>query len=156
MKNQLIALFNGAKPSVCKYNLFLKEMPLAERGIFRNRTFGLAMTEWNGLSVAYRLFLVRLITSERQLFVDYVRQETVLGALLLDLEDRDLLLKVLNLWMYPFKNHKTSYTDLAFSLLLVWNVDLSVKYLADKIRCVRMDSYDFAELLEKRSDVVLD
>ena len=156
MKNQLIALFKGAKPSVCKFNLYLKEMPLAERGIFRNRTFGVAFSDWSGLTAAYRLFLIRLIKSERQLFVDYVRQETVIGELLLEPDDPELLLKVLNLWMAPCKNPKTSYTKLSFSLLLICNINLRVRYLADKIRYARMDSFDFAELLEKRSDMVLD
>lgn len=34
MKEQLIALFGGAKPTVQKFHEFLNGMPLEERGIF--------------------------------------------------------------------------------------------------------------------------
>ncbi|MCD7852004.1 MAG: hypothetical protein LUH63_21145 [Parabacteroides sp.] len=153
MKEQLIALFGGAKPTVRQYHELLKCMPLEERGIFFDRTFGLALSGWMDLTVPYRLFLVRLIRTDRQRFVDYIRQKTVLGEFLYGMEELNLFLKVLNLWMQPYKNHKSSYTAISFSLLLAFDIDVSVKYLADKIRYSRMDSYDFAEFLEKSCEM---
>ena len=128
MKEQLIALFGGAKPTVRQYHELLECMPLEERGIFFDRTFGLALSGWTGLTVTYRLFLIRLIKKNRQLFVDYVRQKTVLGEFLYGMDE-------------------------SFSLLLTFDMDVSVKYLADKIRYARMDSYDFADLMEKSSEM---
>lgn len=154
MKEQLMALFAGAKPSVSKYHAILDEMPLEQRGIFCKQTYGIALSEWGDLTPVYRLFLVRLIKSERQEFVEYVRNETVLGQLLYELDELNLFLKVLNLWMQPDRNHKFSYTELAFSLSFFLKTDLSIKYLSDKIRYARMDSYDFADLLEKSSEMV--
>ena len=61
MKEELVALFGGAKPTVRLYHELLKYMPLEERGIFFDRTFGLALSGWTDLSEPYRLFLVRLI-----------------------------------------------------------------------------------------------
>ena len=55
--------------------------------------------------------------------------------------------------MQPYKNHKSFYTELSFSLSLAFDMDMSVKYLADKIRYARMDSFDFADLLEKSSEI---
>ena len=133
MKEQLIALFGGAKPTVRQYHELLECMPLEERGIFFDRTFGLALSGWTGLTVTYRLFLIRLIKKNRQLFVDYVRQKTVLCEFLYGMDELNLFLKV--------------------SLLLTFDMDVSVKYLADKIRYARMDSYDFADLMEKSSEM---
>ena len=99
MKEQLIALFGGAKPTVQKFHEFLNGMPLEERGIFFDRTFGLALSGWTGLTVPYRLFLIRLIKKNRQLFVDYVRQKTVLGEFLYGMDELNLFLEVVNLWM---------------------------------------------------------
>ncbi len=65
----------------------------------------------------------------------------------------NLFLKVFNLWMQPYKNHKSSYTEISFSLLLAFDMDVSVKYLADKIRYARMDSFDFVDLMEKSSEM---
>lgn len=154
MKEELIALFDGAKPTVRQYHELLEGMPLEERGIFFDRTFGLALSGWTDLTVPYRLFLVRLIKANRQSFVDYVRQKTVMGEFLYGMEALNLFVKVLNLWMQPYKNLKSSYTEISFSLLLAFDMDVSVKYLADKIRYARMDSYDFAELMEKSSEMV--
>ena len=44
MKEQLIALFGGAKPTVRQYHELINCMPLEERGIFFDRTFGLALS----------------------------------------------------------------------------------------------------------------
>lgn len=153
MKEQLIALFNCKKPSVSKYYDCVNCMPPEERGIFCKQTYGIALAEWGDLNLQYRLFLIRLIKSERQAFIDYVRKDTVLGEFLYELGELDLFLKVLNLWMQPYNNSTSSYTEMSFSLLLALNVDLSVKYFADKIRYSRMDSFDFVELLEKSSDI---
>ena len=153
MKEQLIASFGGAKPSVCKYHDFLKGLPLDERGVFCKMTYGVALSEWGSLTSVYRLFLVRLIKSERQCFVDYVRKETVLGQLLYEPVELNLLLKVFNLLEQPCKNNKSSYTELSFSLLLSFDIDLSVKYLSDKIRYSKADSFDFVELMEKSSEM---
>ena len=46
MKEQLIALFGGAKPNVRQYHELLECMPLEERGIFFDGTFGLALSGW--------------------------------------------------------------------------------------------------------------
>ena len=153
MKEQLIALFDGHKPSVRKYYEFLERMSLEQRGIFCKQTYGTALTEWNELQPAYQLFLIRLIKKERQQFVDYIRKETLLGKFLYEPDELNLLLKVLNLWMQPHKNIKPSYTDISFSLSLTFNTNLSIKYLADKIRYSRMDSFDFAELLKKSNEM---
>ena len=153
MKEELIALFGGAKPTVRQYHELLECMPLEERGIFFDRTFGLALSGWTDLTLSYRLFLVRLIKANRQRFVDYVRQKTVLGEFLYGMDELNLFLKVLNLLVDPYKNHKSSYTEISFSLLLVFDMGVSVKYLSDKIRYARMDSFDFVGLMEKSSDI---
>lgn len=153
MKKELIALFGGAKPTVRLYHELLIAMPLEKRGIFFDRTFGLALSGYAELPLAYRLFLVRLIKANRQRFVEYVREKTVLGALLYRMDELNLFLKVVNLLVDPYKNHKSSYTKISFSLLLSFDMHVSVKYLADKIRYARMDSFDFAELMEKSSEM---
>ena len=86
--------------------------------------------------------------------MDYVRKETVLGQLLYEPVELNLLLKVFNLLEQPCKNNKSSYTELCFSLLLSFDIDLSVKYLSDKIRYSKADSFDFVELMEKSSEMV--
>lgn len=120
-----------------------------ERAILIKATYGLAFAGWSDLNPMYRGFLVCLIKSERQQFIDYVRNETVLGQFFYELQDIELFLKMVNLLEQPCTNHKTAYTELSFSLLLSFNINLSVKYLSDKIRYARADSFDLTEVLEK-------
>ena len=153
MKELLTTLFNGAKPSVSLYQQCLTSMPAEEQQAFRRKTYAIALSEWNELNLPYRLFLVRLIKSERQEFLDYLHDETILGQFLYDMEELNLFLKVLNLLAKPCKNHKTSYTQLSFSLLLSFNMGLKIKTLSDKIRYAKADSFDFVELMEKSSEM---
>lgn len=148
-----MALFKGAKPSVRLFHESLNRMLPEERTLFMDRTFGLALAGWPELTGPYRAFMVRLIKANRQSFVDYVRHKTVLGELLCGLDETDLFLKIVNLWMQPHDEQKPSYTELSFSLLLAFDMDLSVKYLGDKIRYARMDAFDFADLLERGGDI---
>lgn len=120
-----------------------------ERAILIKATYSLAFAGWSDLNPMYRGFLVCLIKSERQQFIDYVRNETVLGQFFYELQDIELFLKMVNLLERPCTNHKTAYTELSFSLLLSFNINLSVKYLSDKIRYARADSFDLTEVLEK-------
>jgi hypothetical protein len=153
MKEDLLALFGDAKPSVTKYHAFVNGMPPEKRGIFCKQTYATAFSEWAVLTPPYRLFLIRLIKSERQQFIEYVRNETILGEFLYEPEELNLFLKVVNILEQPCINHKTSYTDLAFSLSFFLKTDLSVKYLSDKIRYAKMDSLDFVEILEKSREI---
>ena len=90
MKEQLIALFGGAKPTVRQYHELLECMPLEERGIFFDVPLALLCPVGQGLTVPYRLFLIRLIKKNRQLFVDYVRQKTVLVSFLYGMDELNL------------------------------------------------------------------
>lgn len=153
MKELLTALFNGATPSVSLYQQCLTSMPAEERQTFRRKTYAIALSEWSELNSPYRLFLVRLIKSERQEFLDYLHDETILGQFLYDMEDLNLFLKVLGLLAKPSKNHITSYTKLSFSLLLSFNMNLKIKTLSDKIRYAKADTFDFVELMEKNDEM---
>lgn len=153
MKEDLFTLFSDTKPSVTKYHELMNGMPPEKRGIFCKQTYGIALAEWRELTPAYQLFLIRLIKSERQQFVDYVRNETVIGTFLYEPEELNLFLKVINILEQSCINHKTSYTNLAFSLSFFLKTNLTVKYLSDKIRYAKMDSLDFVEILEKSRDM---
>lgn len=105
----------GAEPTVQHFNEIVINLPENEKAGFVKGTFGLAFSEWGNLNVAYREFLVALIKSKRQQFVEFVCKDTVLGEFLYDLKDKELFVKILNLFERPSKKHKISYSKLAFS-----------------------------------------
>ena len=80
----------GAEPTVQHFNEIVINLPENEKAGFVKGTFGLAFSEWGNLNVAYREFLVALIKSKRQQFVEFVRKDTVLGEFLYDLKDKEL------------------------------------------------------------------
>lgn len=138
----------GAEPTVQHFNEIVMNLPEKDRAGFVKDTFGFAFSEWRTLNVAYRKFLVALIKSERQQFVDFVRKDTVLGEFLYDLKDKELFVRMLNLLERPSKKYKTSYSRLAFSFLLGFKMDLEVKGLSDKIRYAKVETDDLVELFE--------
>ena len=145
----------GAEPTVQHFNEIVINLPENEKAGFVKGTFGLAFSEWGNLNVAYREFLVALIKSKRQQFVEFVRKDTVLGEFLYDLKDKELFVKILNLFERPSKKHKISYSKLAFSFLLGFKMDLEVKGLSDKIRYAKVDTDDLVELFELIENVKL-
>lgn len=148
MEKQLKALL-GAKPAVCNYQKHVKTLSPKEREVFLKDTFALAFSDWRDWEPAYRSFMVCLIESERQRFIDFVRNDTVLGEFLYNLKDKELFERILNLLEQPCRKHKTSYTDLSFSVLLAFDINLKVKTLSDKIRYSPADVDDLFELYEK-------
>ena len=66
----------GAEPTVQHFNEIVINLPENEKAGFVKGTFGLAFSEWGNLNVAYREFLVALIKSKRQQFVEFVRKDT--------------------------------------------------------------------------------
>ncbi|WP_288200685.1 hypothetical protein [uncultured Parabacteroides sp.] len=148
MKKLLMALL-GAQPAVCVYQQHVNNLLPEDKEGFYKDSFALAFSDWRNLSPAYRDFFVSLIKSERQRFIDFVRNDTVLGEFLYDVKDEALFIRILSLLERPDKKRKTSYTKLAFAVKLGFNVDLKVKYLSDKIRYARADTDDLYELFEK-------
>ncbi|WP_455637354.1 hypothetical protein [Parabacteroides sp.] len=148
MKNKLMALL-GAQPAVCSYQKHVNNLLPEEKVVFYKDTFAVAFSDWRNLSPAYRNFFVRLIKSERQRFIDFMRNDTVLGAFLYDLKDDELFIRILNLLERPEKKRKTSYTNLTFAVQLGFNIKLKLKSLSDKLRYARAETDDLYELFEK-------
>lgn len=139
----------GAQPAVCSYQKHVNNLLPEEKVAFYKDTFALAFSDWRNLSPAYRNFFVSLIKSERQRFIDFVRNDTVLGAFLYDLKDDELFIRILNLLERPEKKRKTSYTNLTFAVQLGFNIKLKLKSLSDKIRYAKAETDDLYELFEK-------
>ncbi len=139
----------GAQPAVCSYQKHVNNLLPEEKVVFYKDTFAVAFSDWRNLSPAYRNFFVRLIKSERQRFIDFMRNDTVLGAFLYDLKDDELFIRILNLLERPEKKRKTSYTNLTFAVQLGFNIKLKLKSLSDKLRYARAETDDLYELFEK-------
>lgn len=139
----------GAEPTSQHFREIVMNLSSEERTDFMKDLFGLAFSDWRHLTVPYRKFLIGLIKGERQLFIEFVRKDTVLGEFLYDLKDEEMFIRILNLLELPCKKHKTFYTGLAFFFLLGFNIDLRVKSLSDKIRFAKADTDDLYELFEK-------
>ena len=139
----------GAQPALCVYQKHVNNLLPKEREVFYKDSFALAFSDWRNLSPAYRDFFVSLIKSERQRFIDFVRNDTVLGEFLYDVKDEALFIRILNLLEQPEKKRKTSYTNLTFSVQLGFNIKLKLKSLSDKIRYAKAETDDLYELFEK-------
>lgn len=139
----------GAQPAVSAYQKHVNNLLPEEKEAFYKDTFAVAFSDWRNLSPVYCDFFVSLIKSERQRFIDFVRNDTVLGQFLYDLKDEELFIRILNLLEQSEKKRKTSYTNLTFAVQLGFNIDMKVKSLSDKIRYARADTDDLYELFQK-------
>ena len=101
----------GAQPAVCTYQEHVNNLLPEEKEAFYKDFFAFAFSDWRNPGPGYRDFFVGLIKSERQRFIDFVRNDTVLGEFLYDVKDEALFIRILNLLERPDKKRKTSYTN---------------------------------------------
>ena len=141
-------LLEGEVPSVAKFKAKTMNLSSEERQQWLYMAFDTALHEWSELSSKYKRFLVNLIKSERQSFLDYIRQETILGELLFKPDNPVLLRKIAWLLEGGVKENKSSSWDLTFSLLLAFDLNLKLSSLHQYMRTDTFTTDDMVELLE--------
>jgi hypothetical protein len=138
----------GNAPSVKRFNELLAGLPPREQERLYHHAYRVSMQQWSSLPKKYQVFFFDLVKHDWQRFLDYLRHETILGALIYPVEDADMLIRLLHLMAKNQKSHKTSYNHLAFCVLASFRLGLKISYLGDQIRTMPFYPEDMYELLE--------
>ena len=134
-------IFHYKDPSITLFNHYMEEH--ISPGKQQTFLFGIYLKGfrlWRKWPLKYRRFFVNLVCSTRQQFLDFLRENTPLGALLYTLPDKDWFIKLINLYWQTVGSRSVSPQRIAFALSLGFACNLKMKYLADRIRYARPDS----------------
>jgi hypothetical protein len=72
----------GNAPSVRRFNKLLAGLPPGEQERLYHHAYRVSMQQWSSLPKKYQVFFFDLVKHDWQRFLDYLRHETMLGALI--------------------------------------------------------------------------
>lgn len=151
MYEDLKKLFGADEtPSASLFITKLKRLSKEEQTFYHEAALRAAFFDWDTLPPRYKLFITRLFTHEWKKTLDYLLLHTVMGTLRFDPLDPELLQQVVTLVEGKQENgYMPSFPHLAFSFLLAFKVDYSVKYFTKLLRENKLLEEDFWYLLKR-------
>lgn len=108
-------------------------MSVKGQNAFRGRIYLLAFSSWTELSGKEQTFIVAVIENDRQAYVDFVVQKTVMGRLRYTLHYPRLLIAMFHLIEAIDRVAGTSLNHLAMSVLISFNFRQKVSSIGDYI-----------------------
>ena len=133
-QNKLEALFpNGKLPDVNEFNRSLDEMSKEGRNHLREKIYKLAFTVWSTLPKKHQKFIEEIIVHDRQSYVDFMQQRTVMACLRCPLRFPVLFIRMLHLTEVVERTAQTSINHIAMSVLICFQVCGKIGTLAGHI-----------------------
>ncbi len=148
--NRLRKLFGNRQPSVRRFNEALKDFSDKEKERLHRLAYSVAINEWDKLPVWYKDFLMNLVKRNRQGFLDYIRQVSILGILYIPVEDKKMAAKIFTMLAHlpKEKGKKASYNQIAFIFCLCMGAKGKISHLSDKISKGMMTPEEFEYMKE--------
>jgi hypothetical protein len=145
---QMLKNMMGNNPSVRRFNQLLAGLSDKERKRHYYHAYRVALQDYGKHPKKYRVFFVDLVKHDRQLFLEYIHNETILGQLIMLIDDPQLFKKMCHLMVQCTMNHKISYNHFSFCLLLVFGLQLKVRVLSEQLRDANFYPEEILELLQ--------
>lgn len=121
-------------PTTALYENVLNQLPANEQLRLKNDIFLLAFGYWNQLPEYFHQFLINYFTHDRESLLDFVLENTLLGALRYKLSHPQLVIKVFHILERNKKVGRLSYLHLAFVLLISFDYPYKLRTLAEYLR----------------------
>ncbi|MDR1880065.1 MAG: hypothetical protein LBQ78_03960, partial [Tannerellaceae bacterium] len=137
----------GNDPSVRRFKQLLAGLSGKEQKRHYYHAYRVSMQGYEAHPKKYKAFFVELVKHDWQQFADYIHSETVLGALLVPVDDPKMFKKISRLIVQHTTNPKISYNHFSFCLLLVFRLSVKVRVLSDQLRDSGFYPEEILELL---------
>ena len=132
--NKLEALFpNGKVPDARVFNRSIDKMSKDGRNHLREKIYKLAFTIWSTLPKKHQKFIREVIIHDRQSYIDFIIQRTVMSCLRCPLRYPVLFIRMLHLTEVVERPAQTSINHIAMSVLICFQVCGKVGTLAGHI-----------------------
>lgn len=122
-RNNLEALFpNGKVPDANVFNRSLDKMSKEGRNHLLEKIYKLAFTVWSTLPKKHQKFIEEVIVHDRQSYVDFMQQRTVMSCLRCPLRFPVLFIRMLHLTEVVERTAQTSINHIAMSVLICFQI----------------------------------
>ena len=133
-QNKLEALFpNGKVPEVNEFNRSLDKMSKEGRNRLREKIYKIAFTVWSTLPKKHQKFIEEVIVHDRQSYVDFIIEKTVMTCLRCPLRFPVLFIRMLHLTEVVERTAQTSINHLSMSVLICFLICGKIGTLAEHI-----------------------
>ena len=133
-QNKLEALFpNGKVPEAKAFNRSLDKMSKEGRNHFHEKIYKIAFTVWSTLPKKHQKFIREVIIHDRQSYVDFMQQRTVMSCLRYPLRYPVLFIRMLHLTEIVERTAQTSINHIAMSVLICFQICGKIGTLAGNI-----------------------
>lgn len=133
-QNKLEALFpNGKVPDVNEFNRNLDKMSKEGRNHLLEKIYKIAFTVWSTLPKKHQKFIEEVIVHDRQSYVDFMQQRTVMACLRCPLRFPVLFIRMLHLTEVVERTAQTSINHIAMSVLICFQICGKIGTLAGNI-----------------------
>lgn len=133
-QNKLEALFPNGK---CRKRRILTvaliEMSKEGRNHLREKIYKIAFTVWSTLPKKHQKFIEEVIVHDRQSYVDFIQQRTVMACLRCPLRFPVLFIRMLHLTEVVERTAQTSINHIAMSVLICFQICGKISTLAGHI-----------------------
>lgn len=120
-------------PDVDEFNHTLDAMSAQGRKLFREKIYRLAFQIWHVLPQKHCVFIVGVIIHDRQAYVDFVIQQTVIGSIRYPLRYPRLFLRMLHLTEATERPASVSLNGLSMSVVISFETPWLISTMGDKI-----------------------
>ena len=130
-QNKLEALFPyGKVPEAKVFNRSLDKMSKEGRNHFHENIYKIAFTVWSTLPKKHQKFIREVIIHDRQSYVDFIQQRTVMSCLRCPLRFPVLFIQMLHLTEIVQRTAQTSVNHIAMSVLICFQICGKIGMLA--------------------------
>lgn len=142
MPQSLFKIFRGRIPSVREFNREIDALPFNERRERLYPIFSIAFSNWYVLNKKCRMFIKKVIEHDRQIWLDFLLERTVIGELRYHPRFPDALLRALKIVEYENRKGKISVNHLSMSMLMVFDYSYRLSTMGDYLRRIKVDVED--------------
>lgn len=142
MPQSLSNLFRGKIPSVSEFNREIDALPSSMRRERLYPIYCIAFSSWSSLNNRCRMFIKRVIEHDRQIWLDFLLERTVIGELRYHTQFPDALLRAVKIVEYENRKGKISVNHLSMSMLMVFDYSYKLSTMGDYLRRIKVDVED--------------
>lgn len=146
MLTDLILLFGGKRPSLARFKQATQHLSEQERAEWIRKIFWIALSQWPHANGTYQSFIKNVIIAYRQQFIDYYREETVMGKLLLPVNEPDALILIFKVWYQYDCDGERSMRHLMFGLALLFDQPYTLKSLCNRVAVLKIEPGDLLDI----------
>jgi hypothetical protein len=137
------------KPTITSFRNALKSLSEQEREMLKRDIFNLAFLYWSNLKQYQQDYVETILGHEPEMLLTYLINDTVLGSLRYPVKEPEPFFKFFHIFSKSKMNHKISKRRLAFSLLLIFDIPLKLRSLAEYIHTKKPDTDDVCGFVER-------